>query len=61
MTSRAANRRQIKQLHAAQDRERQVNDSIVAADHYTAADRAIAEAFEASELAAAFIAEEVWK
>lgn len=59
MTSRTTNRRQIKQVQAAQAREQQVNDSITAADHYTAADRATAENMEAAELFAAFIAEEI--
>jgi hypothetical protein len=58
MTSRTTNRRHVAQLQAAQTREQQVNDSIAAADHYTAADRVTAETLEAAELFAAFIAEE---
>jgi hypothetical protein len=58
MTSRTTNRRHLNQLQAAQAREQQVNDCIIAADHYTTADRAAAENLEAAELLAAFIAEE---
>jgi hypothetical protein len=58
MTSRTTNRRQIKQVQAAQAREQRTNDAINAADHYTTADRATAEALEAAELFAAFAAEE---
>ena len=58
MTSRTTNRRQIKQVQAAQVREQQANDSIKAADHYTAADRATSEALEATEMLAEFVARE---
>jgi hypothetical protein len=59
MTSLTTNRRQIKQAQAKQDREQHINNSIAAADHYTTDDRAIAETWEAAELFAAFIAEEL--
>ena len=59
MTSRTTNRRQIKQVQAAQSLQRQVNDNIAAADHYTAADREAAENLEAAEMFAAFIADEI--
>lgn len=36
-----------------------INSDINAADHYTDADRVIAETLEAAELFAAFIAEEI--
>ena len=59
MTSRTTNRRQIKQAAAKRELEQRTEQSINAADHYTAADRAAAENFEASELFDAFVAEEL--
>jgi len=59
MTRRTTNRRQIEQVQTSLAREKQFNDRIAAADHYTAADRATAENLEATEMLAAFLAEEI--
>ena len=59
MTSLTATRRQIKQAAALRGLEQRLEQSIAAADHYTASDRAIAENLEAADMLAAFLAEEV--
>lgn len=59
MTSTSNIRRQIKQAAAKRELNQRTEQTISAADHFTAADRAVAEALEASELFAEFAAEEL--
>lgn len=59
MTSRTTNRRQIKQAAAKRELDQRVEQAASAADHFTAADRAVAENLEARDLFRAFIAEEI--
>jgi hypothetical protein len=52
-------RRQAKKIEAAQAIEQRAKDAVKVGDHYTAADRKVAEELEARELFRAFLAEEI--
>jgi hypothetical protein len=59
MTSLTTISRHIKQAAAVRELEQRATQAADAADHYTSADRATAEALEAADLLAEFTATEV--
>jgi hypothetical protein len=57
MKTASAHYRKAKQLALAAERTQKLRELIFASDNFTEADREVAEAFEASELLAEFMAE----
>lgn len=59
MKTSSSHYRKAKQIQVAADRTQKAEELILASDNFTAADRKIAQDFEASDLIAEFIAKEI--